>query len=77
MPEITEAELYAEIDKFAQGKIKTQLTDLQFNTINYARENNVSWAIIEIHILKKINLDNTSINTIKTRYYDMKRKRNL
>ena len=75
--EITESELYAEIDRLAKGVIKQEFSDLQFNTIHYARENNVSWADIEINILKKINLDNTPINTIKSRYYDMKRKRNL
>ena len=68
MPEITEAELFKEIDGLAkENSLKGRLTDLQFNAIDYSRKQNVPWSKMDA-ILEKIGLGDINRSTLKSRY---------
>jgi cysteinyl-tRNA synthetase len=66
--EITEAELYAELDKILPKTSYKNFTDIQLKAITHARERNLSWPIIANWFNEKFNTS-FKTTTLRDKYH--------
>lgn len=71
--EITEAELFAEIDKLERRKIVLPFTDVQIRLIRYALEKGVSWRTLTGWFNAKFDADFRE-NAMRAKYHAEKDK---